>query len=488
MAETMLEEGRYDTAESFLKKLYELQKYPRLRTYELIIQKSLERNKKKQADEALREMLHSAGYKTTLGIFKAYFQYYKQLGKYEGLQETLARMVVEKVAPDAEVMELLMMSYFENRKNDEFLQVFIQMLDRQMIPSRHLWTHRLHVLTDDLFTDHVVLLKEYEYMLQAGFTPTEEELRLVVAQLHKHNRPDLVEKFANADLEQYGVKLDATDYSLMMRSYLSLGRPENVLQTYHKFVTAALVDSEPHVIAVQSLLQWNNVDDAVRIFEDIKKAVTEGKLQLDDTQAPRLMDAFTLLGNDGYTYLQQIFDLVVAHSPNAIGSDLFDVFIRFLSKHSHLEEALAYYRTMQSQFKYAPTTGIYFALLSSFAKATERDQTTKHLSTMFEIFRTIVFDPALQPLPAKLVSTFLLCFVRHGSQLGFSHAINLYKNLGGPMDENYGQVEIAALRKWANTFSDPSSLIPEKFMARSLESLGATLPSPEEMAYTYQDL
>ena len=488
MAETMLAEGRYDTAKSFLDKLYQMHKYPRLRTYELLIHTCLERGKKKSADEALREMVHSAGYKATLGIFKSYFKFYEKLGQYAGLQDTLARMVLEKVAPDAEVLEMMMMVYFENHKNEEYLATFIMMLDRQMIPSRHLWTRRLHVLSKDLFTNHVVLLKEYEYMLQAGLEPTEEELRLVVAQLHKHDRPDLVEKFASNDLSRYGVKLDATDYSLMMRSYMKLGRPENLHQTYHKFVTAAIVDPEPHVIAVQSLLEWNNVDEAVRIFEEIKKSVTEQRFNIDDIQAPRLMEAFSLLGEDGYTYLQQTFDLIAQHCPDAIGTDVFDVYIRFLTKHFHIEAALAYYRTMQSQFKHAPTPSIYLSLLEGIAKATERDQSTKHMSSMFEIFRTAVFDPALQPIPAKIVATFLLYFVRHGSQLGFSHAVNMYKNLGGALDDSFGQLEIAALRKWTNSFSDPSSLIPAQFTARPIELLGSSLPSPSEISYKYQDL
>lgn len=489
MAETMLLEDRPEVARNFINKVYHDRKYPRLRTYELMIKSFLENGNKKKADEALAEMKHSAKYSATLSVYKAFFKFFETAGDYEGLQETLARMVNEVVAPDSEILESMMMVYFNNNKNDEFLATFIQMLDRQMIPARRLWTYRMHVLKADQFTTMVTLLKEYEYMLQVGLTPNEEELRLIVQSMHESSRPDLVEQFSTQDMSKYGVKLDSTDYGLLIRNYAKNGSAPLALQAYQKFVTAGLVDAEPHVIMTQTLLSAGNFDDALQIFETIKKSVSSATFALEDTQPPRLMTAFaSTLGDEAHPFMQQVFDLTTQHSREAVDVDLFDTFILYLAQHNHLESALSHFRSMQSSFKVGPTRGIYLYLVEAIARATEYDSSTKHISTMFEVFRTFVSDPAMHPLNAKIVSTFLFFMMRHANHTGFSQAVAHFRALGDQFESPVlGQVEGAAVRKWI-TNANVQDWIPEEFIARNYATLDLQMPTPDQLEWSHRGI
>lgn len=459
-----------------------------MRTYELLIKNYLENGDKKRADEALAEMKHSAKYAATLSVYKAFFKFFEKAGDYEGLQETLARMVNEVVPPDSEILESMMKVYFDNNKNDEFLATFIQMLDRQMIPARRLWTYRMHVLKADQFTTMVTLLKEYEYMLQAGIDPNEEELRLIVQSMHEASRPDLVEQFAVQDLSKFGVKLDATDFSLLIRNYAKNGSAPLALQAYQKFVTAGLVDAEPHVIMAQTLLSNGNFDDAIQIFETIKKSVSSQVFAFQDTQPPRLMTSFvSALGEEAHPFVQQIFDLTTQHSRNAVDVDLFDTLIHYLASTNHLESALSYYRVMQDNFKIGPTRGIYLYLLESIARATEYESTTKYISTMFDIFRTLVSDPTMHPLNAKIVSTFLFFIMRHANHDGFSQAVAHFRAIGDQFDDNtLGQVEGAAIRKWI-TNANVDNWIPTEYIARNYATLDLQLPTANEVDWTRRE-
>ena len=488
MAETMLLEGRHEVARSFINRIYQARAYPRLRTYELMILGFLEKGNKKKADEALAEMKHSAKYKATLSVYKAFFKFFESTSDYTGLQETLARMVNEGVPPDSDILESMMMVYFENNKNEEFLATFMQMLDRQMIPARHLWTHRLYVLQQDPFTTMITLLKEYEYMLQAGIEPNEEELRLIVNSMHQADRPDLVEQFGSQDLAKNGIKLAASDYGLLIRSYHASGATALAIQAYEKFLTADIKDAEPHVIMLQSYLEGHNVDEAVQIFETIKQAVSSGEFPLFDTHAPRIMSAFAeALATDAHPFVQQTYDLATEHARDTVDVDLFDTLINYLSGTEQLESALAYYRTMQSTFKLGPTRGIYLSLMECIARVTEAESSPKHISTMFELFRTLVSDPAMHPLNAKLVSTFLLYFVRHANHAGFSQALAFFRHLGNDLaDVTLDQVEGAAIRKWL-TSSKAEDYVPTEYIARNYALLADNLPNSRELDWEMRD-
>lgn len=494
MAETMLLEGRPAVAHNFVNKVYTLHQYPRLRTYELMIHNYLSVGNKKKADEMLAEMKHSAKYKATLSVYKAFFKFYEKSKDYEGLQETLARMVNETIPPDSDILESMLVVYFDNNKNDEFLATFIQMLDRQMIPARNLWTNRMHVLKADQFTSMVTLLKEYEYMVQAGVDPNEEELRLIVSSMHETSRPDLVEQFAKHDLAKAGIKLDAIDYGLMIRNYDKNGSAPYALETYQKFLTAGLVAAEPHVVMAQILLNRGNNEDALQVFETIKKSVIAGPssatgFEFADTQPPRLMEAFmTAFGAEAHPFVQQIFDLTIQHSRGAVDVDLFDTSIRFLASTQHIEAALSHYRMMQESFKLGPTRNIYLCLMEGIGRATEAEQTTKHITTMFDLFRTHVSDPAMHPLSPKLVSTFLLFMMRHANHTGFSQAVNFFRILGSQFEfASLGQVEGAALRKWL-TETNPEDFVPSQYEARHYEQLSLNLPTDIERQWQARDL
>lgn len=490
----MLLEGRPEIAKNFIQKLYGMHKWPRSRTYELMIDHYLQKGQKKLADEMLAEMKHSAKYSATLEVYKSFFRYYDARHDYVGMCETLSSMVVESVAPDAEVFECLLEVYYANGKNDEFMATFISMLDRQMLPSRHLWTYRMHLIHDDpLGGDMVTLLKEYEYMLQVGLKPTEEELRLIVSSMHRNGRPDLVDKFCSEELIPAGLHLDGTDYAMQIRNYAGLGNLESATEAYHKFITSGIVYSEPHVIYFQTMLEEGNADEALQVLDTILKSVTastkDAPFQLDDTQAPRLIDMLAqTLGPDGLQYAQQVFETCLTHSKPAITVDLFDVMIRYLASCSAIEQALAQYRTMQSSYKIGPSIGIYLCLLQGLARVTEKETTTKYLTTAFELFRTLVSDPVMHPLDSQLVSTFLLLFMRHANHEGFSHALNWYKTLGGAFDAKLGQVEGAALRKWALSVRDPNIFVPAEFEERDYGDLELNLPSPTELQWQSREL
>jgi hypothetical protein len=483
MIETMLLEGRTAEAEAFLASLSKDRQFPRLRTYELLIDSFLSRGMKTRADDLLNEMVHAAHYKPSKSIFKSFFAFFEKLESYEGLSETLARMVREKVAPDSAMFESMLMVYYKHNRTEEFLATFIEMLDRQMIPSRPFWTRRLKMLILGEMCDLRTILNEYEYMLQTGHTPTEEELRLIMAQLYKFKRPDLATQFAKEEFATHNVKLDATDYSLLMRAWEQRMDNEQVLQTYQQFVTAGVVDSEPHVIMFQNLMKWGEVTEAMKILDTIQKSVASGKLTLDADQVPRIMESFAHMGEDGIALMQQVYDLALQHARDAVTMDVFSLLINQMTKSFKMESALSYFRAMQDEFKLIPTPAIYQTVLEGIASMTEKEQSTKWHSTIFETFREAVLVPVTsQTMSVKLFSTFCLFFMRHGNQEGFSHAIAWYKVINKEQQGNLHLNTNAALRKWIRALPSSSCFTPEKYTARDLSILlSAHAPTQHEL-------
>lgn len=484
MIETMLKEGKPEVADKFLQSLYEGRQYPRLRTYELLIDSYLQRNQKRQADEMLAELSHGAGYKPTMTVFKAYFAYYEKLESYEGLSETLAKMVREKVAPDAAMLESMLMVYYKHNRTDEFLATFVEMLDRQMIPSRPYWTRRLKMLAVGQMCDFATLLKEYEYMLQTGHKPTEEELRLIMSQLHSQERPDLASQFAKEEFAAYGVKLDVTDYALLMRGWERSHDKDQVIQTYQQFLTAGLQDAEPHVIMFQYLMQWGEVNEANKIMDALQESLAAKKFALNDTHLPRLMEALCVLGYDATPMMQQLYDAALKTAKASINVEVFSVLLSQLVRSNKLDTALSYFRTMQEEFKILPTIAIYQTLLQGIATLTETEQSTRWHSTLLETFRSAALSPALSTMEADLFSTYLIFMMRHANHEGFSQAIAWYKELN-TQQMHSGSLDLSAnarLRAYFRSLNNSSVFTPEKYIARDLSTLlSAHAPSTQEM-------
>jgi pentatricopeptide repeat protein len=495
MAETMLEEGEIEKANSFLKKLDELKQYPRLRTYELLIESCLHtRRNRKMAEEKFTEMVYNAKYKATLAVYKSFFRYFEDKGDYDGLQRMLERMVKDEVAPDAGILESMLKVYFRHRKDNEFMANFVNMLDRQMMPGREFWTMRLKILDEDeQFPDFVLLLKEYEYMLQAGIEPTEEELRLVAGSMHRSNRPDLFEKFAKTEMAPRGVQYSVQDYALLMRSYQMMMDKEKVTETYHRFVTSGLVDAEPHLFMFQSLIAWHSVEAAMKLFdEELKPAVESKKYVLNGTQLPRLLESFSFLGYPGVAPFMSAFEFFLGLHANGekqhFNSDVFDIAIRFLAGTRYIDRAITLFHAMQSDYRIGPTRAIYHSLLEALASATERESTLKHHASFISIFSTYLADPAMMPFHQKIISTFLLYLIRHGSHYAFSHAIGWYRTLGETDVHHLSHIQATALRKWLQQ-QDTASFIPETYISRDLAHLqGAILPEKSELELRHYDI
>lgn len=484
MAESYLLRDKFGSANGFLRALHVAHQYPRLRTYELLIDYYLRKNKLPQASQTMAELQLGAKRKASRTIYKSFFKYYERTNDYMGHQDTLAKMVTEEVAPDAEILETMLMLYYNHGKQAEFMGTFVLMLDRQMMPSRHLWTRRLQLLSEDEKLDFVLLLKEYEYMLQAGMTPTEEELRIILQAMHTAQRPDLAERFARDDMSRHKVRLDANDYAMIVRNYTKVGARDLAKEAYYKFVTAGLVDAEPHVVMIQAYLSWGEAENAIELFSSLRKWVLEEKkMALHDPQGPVLIEALASLGEDGHTLVQQAFELATEHAniKGHMSTDIFVLMIEYLSKHYYIESALSYYRAMQEKWKFAPTIRIYQALLEGIARQTELTQSNALLPTAFDVFRNAVLDAALSPLPTKLVSTYMLYLVRHGSSEGLSHGVNWYKNIGSAHEQVLDSVTTVALKKWVRALQDPSALFPAKYTSRNLDLIRDTLPTDKEL-------
>jgi len=520
MTETMLLKNEPAKAQSFLNLLYAQHKYPRLRTYELLIESFLQRSKKDLAEQKWTEMVYNAKYKATLAVYKSFFRFYEKRGDYEGLQRMLEKMVKDEAAPDAGILESMLQTYFANRKDDEYMATFVTMLDRQMMPKREFWTKRMKILAEDEdYPDFAMLLKEYEYMLQVGLEPTKEELRMISGMFHRCERPDLFERFAETEMLPRGVQYDLSDYSLLMRSYAQVSNAAETVRTYERFMSSGLVASEPHVFLLQCYISWNNVDAAFKLYQtEILPSLTSGKYLLDSTQLPRLLQSFTYLGPAGLSQFVSAFETLVPlhaqessrqqreylESKRAVGksaknamrvapiitSEIFEVAIHYLASINQIERAISVFGQMKETYHIGPSRDMYANLLEALAKSTDQLKSNKYFSTLFNLFSTYLFDPAMVPHHHSTVAVFILFLIRHGNQEAFSNGIYWYKELGQTDASLLTPLQAAGLRKWIQSLPNGADdLIPEKFTSRNLEALRGTItPSKGDLDWRHNDV